>query len=397
MANNLAVFSFRKAKLLFSLLVIVLFFIPYTIFPYLYTYEKSPLATNILITITLICCLTILIFLNLPRINIPKSATIPLNFSKANRVIFIIFYFVIFVTFITAPSIPIIDSLIGGKSESELSAARESFLKTRQGWEQGLSYIVGMLSAYIIPYFIAFSHYHNRSEKWYYTGAFFLYCISFLEKAYFLKIGIPLLIIYLFLSKEPLKLLIKSLALVLVIFWAMYFLTGFEGTGSSNINEVGIFSTTFRASNTFEIVAWRAIVIPVVTAFDGINVFITDFNQSFFNGRTSSLIAFLTIQDRFNFERYLATIQFGGEGSANSNQVFTVEAYINFGYIGVLAFSILVAFFIRKAIHSRDICYVSVMPLFIYNLYNAGLIGILFSNGYILFFLFLLFFKIKNK
>jgi len=88
--------------------------------------------------------------------------------------------------------------------------------------------------------------------------------------------------------------------------------------------------------------------------------------------------------------------QFGGEGTGNTNQCYLIEAYINFGYIGVLIFSFIVGRLIRGVINSKDIAALCIMPLFLYNLFNAGLIGLLFSNGYLLFFLMIKYIKIKE-
>lgn len=98
---------------------------------------------------------------------------------------------------------------------------------------------------------------------------------------------------------------------------------------------------------------------------------------------------------RVNFERYLYQDQFGGVKTGNANQVFLVDAFINFGITGVIVFSFIVGRIIRFCILKKNIALLSILPLFLYNLFNAGFIGVMLSEGFILFFFFVNFFKFK--
>jgi hypothetical protein len=104
-------------------------------------------------------------------------------------------------------------------------------------------------------------------------------------------------------------------------------------------------------------------------------------------GSSSSVIAFITGTERVNFERLLYQTQFGGTETGNANQYYVIEAFINFGYTGVLLFSFVVGSLIKFSIRSGDRVLLAIMPLLIYNLYSAGLIGTMLSNGFILLFL----------
>lgn len=388
--------NIRITKTIFVLTVMVVFLIPYGLLPYIYVYENSPTITQKLIFISFLVVSGVVLFLVFSKSIKEEEDKKYIDFRFVNRMIFLVFFAVVMIIFITAPSIPIIDAILFGSNGDDLNQSRENFLKTRTGWEQGLNYIIGMLTSYILPYLIAFSHYHKVKSRWKYTFLFFLYCISFLEKAYFLKVVIPLLIIYIVLSKRPLFLAIKGLAMILLMFVFMFSIAGY-GESDGTIYNDDFFSMQFAASGTIQKVLWRILVVPVVTAFDALNVFASDFNNNFFNGKTSSLISFFLGEEQLNFERYLYFSQFGGGGFGNSNQFFGIEAYVNFGYSGVFIFAIAVGYFIDKAIRSLDLAYISIMPLLIYNLFNAGLIGNLFSNGYVIFFGLISTFKIVYK
>jgi hypothetical protein len=386
--------NIKKVKLIFIFCIAMAYLIPYALIPFIFTLEQSPIATKKLISITLIGISTILLFLFFIPNSQERSKKVILDFRIVNKIIFSLFLLVVAVIFITAPSIPIIDSLLGN-GNINLVQSREAFLKTRTGWEQGLNYLIGMITSYIVPYLIAYSHHHKLESRWKYTLIFCLYCISFLEKAYFLKAAIPLLIIYISASQKPVWLAIKGLSLIFVAFFAMYNLAGF-GEFSESYSEDVFFSLNYSSGSTFGTIIWRAVAVPVLTAFDGMNIFITDFNNAFFYGRTSSLLAFFIGEKQVNFERYLYMTQFGGGGTGNANQFYILEAYINYGNFGVCFFSLFIGYFLMKSIRSKDLAYISIMPLFLYNLFNAGLIGNLFSNGYLLFFLMLSLIKFKK-
>jgi hypothetical protein len=212
-----------------------------------------------------------------------------------------------------------------------------------------------------------------------------MYCISFLEKAYFLKLAIPLFFVLYHKSKNKKLFLIQGGIGVSMVISLMFVLAGLNGPGV--VRDEDFFSILYIPTNTFERIMWRAAVVPIITALDGVRVFLTDLNGQYLMGSSSSVIAFITGTERVNFERLLYQTQFGGTESGNANQYYVIEAFINFGYIGVLVFSFIVGSLIKFSIRSGDRVLLAVMPLLVYNLYSSGLIGTLMSNGFILLFL----------
>jgi oligosaccharide repeat unit polymerase len=361
-----------------------MFLIPYAVVPYIFAYANFPIYVALLAQLTIISIVTFVIVLNIPFGYNIKSTKLTLDFDTSIYVLYGIFLLLIFVVIATAPRIPIIESLRGA-SQEELSQYREDFLKTRQGWGASLGYLVGTINGAVLPYLIAISFLKKHKYRFLFAFIFLLYCICFLEKAYFLKIAIPIFFIYLHLSKNKALFVIKGTVVILALILLMYFISG--STGFDVGNDESFFSILYLPSGTWETLVWRVTVVPIITALDAIRVFISEFHGEFFYGNTSSFFAFLTGSERINFERYLYQTQFGGSETGNANSYFVIEAYINFGITGVIIITAMIAKLIKGVIKMNDIALLSVIPLFLLNLFSAGFIGTMLSGGYLLLFI----------
>jgi hypothetical protein len=82
-------------------------------------------------------------------------------------------------------------------------------------------------------------------------------------------------------------------------------------------------------------------------------------------------------------------------GSANA--VYIIEAFINFGLIGVILFSTFIGFIFRLYSKNHDDAFRATWPLFAFGIFVSGLLGNLFSNGFILLFLFIILIKFKQN
>ena len=146
------------------------------------------------------------------------------------------------------------------------------------------------------------------------------------------------------------------------------------------------FTTGFAAQGPLAFVAWRAVAIPVLTAADALRVFQEEHGGRNLGGATSSMLAGLLGQERVNVERQVFAAQFGeaetGTGSANS--VYVTEAFINFGWPGVVVFSLVVGLILRIFAVSRDEALRSLWMLFVFAVFVSALTGTLFSNGFLL-------------
>ena len=376
--------AIRLNKMVYAWAYVLVFVIPYALIPYIFAYENYTVFATAMINITILSFIGYTLALYFPlnlKLPFPK---LKLDFASFIFWVFCLFILVVFIVFITAPRIPLIESLRGA-TEEELTQYREDFLKARTGWEASLGYIISLINGAILPYLISLAFLKEYRYRFVYAFIFFMYCISFLEKAYFLKLAIPLFFVLYHKSKNKKLFLIQGVIGVSLIISFMFVLAGLRGPGV--VRDEDFFSILYVPTNTFERIMWRAAVVPIITALDGVRVFLTDLNGQYLMGSSSSVIAFITGTERVNFERLLYQTQFGGTETGNANQYYVIEAFINFGYTGVLLFSFVVGSLIKFSIRSGDRVLLAIMPLLIYNLYSAGLIGTMLSNGFILLFL----------
>jgi hypothetical protein len=378
----------------FSIIYFLIFITCYAVVPYFFLIELFPKVIPLLIELTIISVIFTIISMNFSTGYILRRKLISIDFDLLINLTFSVFLFLVFIIMVTAPSIPIIESLKGA-SEQELSIYRESFLKARTGWEQSLGYFIEIINGALLPYLIAYSFIINHKNRKWYALIFLVYCMSFLAKAYFLKLAIPLFFVFLERSKNKFLFILKGSGGIITLIFLMYTFAGKSGTEVNN-NE-SFFSTLYLPTSTFDAMLWRSLIIPIMTAVDGFNLFINDLNSNFMYGDTSSFIAFFKGNERINFERMIYQSQFGGSETGNSNAYFLVEAYVNYGYLGVILFSIFIGRIMRNFILKKDIALVAILPLFLLNLYSAGLISLLLSGGYLVLYILVNNFKIKNN
>jgi hypothetical protein len=114
-------------------------------------------------------------------------------------------------------------------------------------------------------------------------------------------------------------------------------------------------------------------------------------------GRTSGLISFLFGMERVNVEKDVHAEQFGGfNETANANAFFLTEGYINFGMAGVIAFGVLAGLTLRFFKDSKNIAFSAIWPLYAIGLFNASMLAMMFSSGFLLFFAYALLYEQKR-
>ncbi|HTM78433.1 MAG TPA: hypothetical protein VL133_12485, partial [Devosia sp.] len=159
----------------------------------------------------------------------------------------------------------------------------------------------------------------------------------------------------------------------------------------------GYFTARYLPQSTLDQLTWRSLAVPIFTASDGIKVFEEKFDNRPLLGATSSLIAALLHTPRVNFDAEIFAYQWGNSDVGRSNAVYFIEGYVNFGIFGIILFSVFVGQALRWFWKSKDQAFVAMWPLFCWNVFSAGLIGTLLSNGYILLFLAAFFVKIDQS
>lgn len=327
---------------------------------------------------------------------------------------FIIFFIV---TVTTADSIPFISALTGA-SENELSAQRGEFLIARQGWEASLVYIGTALTSALLPY--SFAQLILNKSNWRVPAGLTLLAFmeSFLVKAMFLQLAIPL--IYLSATRRKWT----AFAFVVIGSVGLLFLNTYIQKAGIDLRTVtpvmGKISTPHHQSpplasqpdlsasgpyftaryiprSAGDHMIWRMIAIPTITAADALRVFDERFDHQYFLGATSTAVATLLRLPRINFDSQVFAYQWGESAFGRSNSTYLTEAYINFGWIGVIAFSLFVGQSLRWFYLSNDEAFKALWLVYVYFLAQGSLFGTLFSNGFLVIFGIGLFAAIKHS
>lgn len=306
-----------------------------------------------------------------------------------------IFVLYVFVAWFTAPQIPLVAALTGA-DPATIAMLRELFLKAREGWQAAFVYVNAILTGALIPYSLALMFVRGTRGRWLAIGFFLVYSLSFVEKAFFLKAMLPLLVLV---AQGTIKTRLKAPKLLLIIVGLLFFITAASGSGSyEDITGASFFSVNYVPQGVVQHIVWRLIAIPFLTAIDTIRVFHEHFDAQFFWGATSSFVSRIFSMERIELERLVFEAQWGQNitGTGSSNAVYIMEAFVNFGWFGVFIFSFTIGLLMRLFAVSRDEAFRAQWPLFALNLYSAGLIGLLLSNGFILLFSMALFMRLRS-
>lgn len=291
----------------------------------------------------------------------------------------------VLVTFATARTIPLL-SAIRGVDPAILSEQRGAFLKGRRGAEIGLLYLSTLFVNTLLPYTVVLLYAEQSRLRHWFAGSFLFFSISFLQKALFLNLVLPLLAYFAFARKlrgtKATTAFVASAALLLVGV-TLSFAT--PASPAAAATPADFLTAKFAPTSPIQYFLWRAFAVPIFTATDTLLVHADYFDGRALLGATSSLIAGLFGMERINLERFVFEYQFGGwNDTANSNAVFLVDAYVNFSWWGVIVFGLVVGQVFRWFRLSKDSAFSSLWPLFALVLFSASLIGMLFSNGFLL-------------
>jgi hypothetical protein len=293
--------------------------------------------------------------------------------------------FVLFVVLVvaTAERIPFVAALQGAEPET-VAMLRERFLKAREGWQASFVYVNALLAGTIVPYALALMLVRRHRWRWVALGFFTVFCLSFVEKVFFLKAAVPVL--YLVAQRVvPSRLKPRTVLVAAIVLLGVGTVAAGSGTLRDDVGDAEFFTTGFAAQGPLSFVAWRAVAIPVLTAADALRVFQDEHGGRYLLGASSSMLAGLLGVERVNVERQVFAAQFGeaetGTGSANS--VYVTEAFVNFGWLGVVLFSMAVGLILRIFAASQDEALRSLWMLFAFGVFVSTLTGTLLSNGFL--------------
>lgn len=327
--------------------------------------------------------------LHLRRISIDRDRFLVLVFAV----------FSILVTYLlaTAPGIPLV-AWFGGADQAQLVIMREEFLKARTGWESVLPYANSVLAGVFVPYAIADMFLSRHRWRWWFFLGFLTYCILFIEKVYFFKAILPLLLAFFLMNKLRIG---KLLALAVGSILLLYLLGVVSGFGAEGVDglEFHYFSNQFRPASTLDYLIWRAVSVPIFTTADTFSYFREALNSEFLYGASSGAIALMTGSERVFLERDVFAYQWGQTetGTGSSNAVFFADAFANFGVAGVVLYSIGVALVLGYFARTRDRALFCLWPLLAFGFYVSGFVSNLLSGGFLLIMMFSMTFRLVDR
>lgn len=384
-----------RSGLIFALAI----FLGYAVTPVIFTFQTQTDNGYLrLSAVTVVAVVSVLVgFLGKNRI-LTGDHKIEVSMETFTALVWVPFLLIAALIVATAPAIPLVTAIMGG-SPDLIALQREEFLKSREGVEAIFVYLNAFFTGAIIPYSISLMFIHRFRWRWVLTIFFIVYAISFAEKAFFLKVMLPLL--YLFGTGSvtsrfgPKTTLAAGAAILLLV-------TTLSGSGASVTGGGGsadFFSSDYTPSSPLVHIIWRSFAVPVFTAADSISVFDIYFHNHPFFGATSSFLAPIFGEVRIPFERIVFEYQWGQNetGTGSSNAVYIVEALVNFSWYGVILFSLFIGRSLKWFARSHDEAFRSIWPLYVLGLYSAGLIGQLLSNGFLFLLFFGLFFDVRPR
>jgi hypothetical protein len=328
----------------------------------------------------------------------PLSIRVRINPTFFHVTIWGTFGIFLLITFVTAESIPLI-SAFSGASARDLALQRGDFLKTRTGAESALIYISTLFVSALLPYSLALLFIRKSRSRFFLLVIFLAYSLSFLQKALFINVLFPLLYLAAHAAKRgTAKVLgIVSGSVGLLVGVTLLAFGGQESPASEAAiaaSDSDYFYATYLPASATEHLIWRSTAVPMFSASDTLVVHSEQFSGQPMWGATSSFFAALFGLERINLERIVSEYQWGWSDIANTNSVYIIEAFVNFGWPGVVLFSLLVGLMLRWFNQSQDAAFKALWPIFCFAIFSSGLIGTLLSNGYAAIFLLALFAKV---
>ena len=145
--------------------------------------------------LTIVSALSVFLASRVRMFDLPgRLIRIEIGANRFLSAVFFLFFAVAAYTVATAPAVPLLAWLSGVDAEV-LVDLREQFLKARVGWESVLPYFNALLTSTFVPYALALMFITRHPWRWRLFCAFLVYCLIFIEKVYFIKAIIPLVVV----------------------------------------------------------------------------------------------------------------------------------------------------------------------------------------------------------
>lgn len=399
------ILEFRNIYLLPVLAVSVFYIIPSVLGVFFGEREQAP----VLLFLSILSILSYLIFYvmfsgvwfsRLLR-TVPK---LPMSWRAFNLTILTVYFAVIIYASLTAPGIALF-AAFQGVGLAELSGLREEFLRTREGAERALTYIYAIGVTSLVPLVIAQMFVDKSRRRFWVLFAFLFTLLLTLEKGRALVAVIPLIILFVNAGKKS-KAYLSVFYLVAVIATVSLVARGALSSGDATTavedNPMASVPVEYNLfpdeTSQFYYLINRVMYIPYLTAIDWLRYKDEILAGESVSGRSIGVIALLMGEPKINLEQEVFAFEWGQNetGTGSANTVFYVDAFLNFGYFGVILYSAILALFVRICIRSENAALCACLGISICTLTLNALPAVLFSGGLAFLVFIALFFRAKK-
>ncbi|MGK9414785.1 hypothetical protein ACSSUR_01310 [Pseudomonas cedrina] len=268
-------------------------------------------------------------------------------------------------------AVPILEAFKGA-SASELADYRNSFMRGQAGSGQLINYLYAIFLQALMPFAVSYFFWVGHKFRHFVIAIFIIGASLSLSKGIFLCIAAPMIAVYL--MKRRWLSAAGVLGGFVVSAALMYFIaSGALGASLEKSNfttykpvvleapkeavlqsDVPDQYNLFTKKNQTLLIVNRIIWIPYVTALDWFRYQELKMGDSYLLGKSIRPLAYLSDSKRVYLEKEVAELQWGGPSGATSNAVFFADAWLNWGALGVIVYSMLLALTIKLIITSNN-------------------------------------------
>jgi oligosaccharide repeat unit polymerase len=377
-----------------------LYLIPSLIGNYYFADDNSFLILIMLLVSVATYLLTYGFFSSKELNGLTKPSRISIYISYKAMLFGVIFSYLAFLAWVisTTPHLAFFDAFRGA-SPQQLAVDREMQFHARHGFQAIIPYINVLFVNLLCPLVILRGYVIKHKFRHLILLGFLFTLAMNLEKALALVVLIPLLVMQinqLSSSKRAKKTFYFLFAFLIALIFTTSFLSSVKFTSYAQFSKQNRY-TYFDSSYTLGYMLNRVIWIPYVTVYDTLGYFDSALDGQHTLGASSSLLSAAFGLQRVNVERGVFKYEWGQNptGTGSANAVYFTGAFVDFGWFGVIFFSMILAIITRiiKTSKTEEAKYLYYS--YVFNLSTGSLISVLFSNYLLLLVLFAVFFRFR--
>lgn len=296
--------------------------------------------------------------------------------------------------------LPVFEYLINGGVPNKL---RSEFYKDKEGMVQVAVYLRSVLTKGFIPLYAVYSFVFYKKKNFILVFLTYLFfSLTTFEKSAILWFVLPLVVYFLYSKRYKLLVVyifLAAFSIALLGFLQQSESSGAESTTSGfrdsfrvtdslhNVESYQFIFSDIANKKTLPFMLDRIFWIPFVTFYDTLYYWTVAHDDYLYLSSNRHLAKLAGIPFA-NVERNVFIFQFGGgEGTTgNSNASYIAEAYLMFGFLGVVLFSALLGFINGYVVSSGNWILISAFSVYPYAvILSASFLSMMFSGGLLLY------------